>query len=1517
MMNTHRIAKLVSGFLLCGVLAVGVTGAQAANNVGDLSLALAKGQGIPATDAQGAWKALQGKKWIPEEVFFTDPVSANVAQVIAIGMIHSGQKARQVAIALTAAASIAAVPLKEAVQGIVAAAIAAGVDINTAAKAASEGAVKGAAAQVAEVKTKGEYIERLFLNKSTRRTAVAAYIPKGKADYAGVVKQLAAKGEKVLVGSKPDDPLTREEFIVLSYLLDGGKPGTSLGEKKLFLKKKGVVRPEDIGLIKSFQGDVTLAHKGAKEGKAVTGNEAILFKDIGETELDAKMELLFDDGSTLTISEDTALTIDEMVYDPKTKFRSIKLRVKAGTIRVRTARNDNPKSKFSILTPTVVAGLRGTDVYMSVTPAGVSNMISNTGANAGNVVMRGVTRADSPPAPATPPPGPPPVLPATPAEAPPAITVTPGNASSAAVGQAAPAPPAPPAPAAVAAATTATNITNPTPPQAISVSGAAAGPAATAAANGAVAAAQAAGVSVGEVAAAASAGAVTAAAAAGADVATVATATANGAVAAAQAAGADVATVASFVSNGAMTAAQAVGANVAAVASGAGNGAMLAAQAAGGNVAAVATATSQGAVAWAQASGANVAAIAHAASLGSLQGAQVSGANTGNVAQAATSGAIAAAAAGGGNIAVVANATAQAVVSGTQGMGGNAGVAAQAASSGALQAAAIAGANIAAIATAMARGCVTAAQAEGANVGAIAQAASAGAIQAAAAFGGPGFVGPGGPGFVGPGGPGFVDPGGPGFVDPGGPGGPVDPAGPGFVGPAGPGFVDPAGPGFVDPGGPGFVDPGGPGFVDPGGPGFVSPGGPGGPVDPAGPGFVGPAGPGFVDPGGPGFVDPGGPGFVSPGGPGEPPPAFAAVIARAMAQGAMAAAQASGADIGAVAHGTASGSIAAAHAAGVNVGGVARSMAQAMTQSVDAASMGIVAQSASSGAVQAAAVSGANMNAVVQAASGGAIRGAAAAGGVNIAVIVQAASAGAVSGAAVVQQAIVRGGPISSILGGPIPGILAGPAGPGFVGPAGPGFVDPGGPGFVGPGGPGSPGPRVVGPAIPQIDVGAIANIVTMGAHQHVQAVVATGRVLGGGPGGQGGPSVFAPAPTGVYVSGPGGPGVVDPGGPKVVGPAGPGEPGVVGPAGPGEPGVVGPAGPGSPGPRVVGPAIPATTTTHHQLSANDIDNAFINAVTAGGTVAQINALLGSQDAGNILDPAVVEAAILQGGDPSLISTIIENIVDVGDVQGFIDSGNTDAGQFLTDEAAATDETAAALVAAGTSGNAPVVVKTSTGKEIFNVLLETETDGSLSIFTFIRVEDPDGVVTLGVDVKIPNRTNPIGLSIAGSNHTSLTQPELNDTLVKNTFERSLTASLLGIEIPSTGISGDYIFRIEDPDTGTITRTKNFAGVSGALPAISHKPNISGTTTTPTLSISAVSDAVGYMFIATTSGDPVRQILFDGVSGPNLSSSPHITVPAGILQSGTQYTFQVEAFDAITEEGATRISTSAVSSPYTP
>ncbi|MBT4093364.1 MAG: FecR domain-containing protein, partial [Nitrospinaceae bacterium] len=432
-MHSRRITRKLTGFLVCSILALGVSNANAANNAADLAMELAKALKVSAANAPAALKALQGRGIIPVEVFSGDPVTSNVAQTIATGLIKSGIKPPEAAKTLAAAAAAASVPLQDAVQGAVKAAIAAGADVAAVTKAASEGAVKGSTAQVSGPMTKGRYIKRNFLNKDTRSDAAAAYVPKGKANFEAVVAEIAAKGENSFAGSKASDPLTRADFLTLRYLQVGGKPGAVIGDKKRLLKKKGLIASEDIGQVKSFQGDATLTHPGSEKSIKITGNEAILYKDVGETELDARIELLFDDGSTLTISEDTALTIDEMIYNPKTKYRSIKLRVKSGTIHVKTAKNSNPKSKFSIVTPTVVAGLRGTDVYMNVTPTGASRVTSNTGANAGNVVMRAATVSDRPPPATTPTPGTPPLA-ATPAQAPPGVTVTPGNGSSAAPG---------------------------------------------------------------------------------------------------------------------------------------------------------------------------------------------------------------------------------------------------------------------------------------------------------------------------------------------------------------------------------------------------------------------------------------------------------------------------------------------------------------------------------------------------------------------------------------------------------------------------------------------------------------------------------------------------------------------------------------------------------------------------------------------------------------------------------------------------------------------------------------------------------------------------------------------------------------------------------------------------------------------------------------------------------------------------------------------------------------------------
>ncbi|MEE9275577.1 MAG: FecR family protein, partial [bacterium] len=469
MASFRRWKKSLRNIALSTSLLLIPASADADNNAADLAFELAKKLKIAAADPAAALSALQDQGIIAPGVGASAPVTADLAKAIAAGMIKAGQRPEAAARLLASSAAAAAVPIQVAVQGGVAAAAAAGADVGAAAQAATEGAVEGSAAQVAGPMTKGKYIERFFVKKATRGAGAAAYIPPGVESlpaaeaYSAVVKGLAAKGEKDLVGSKPGDPLSRAEFLSLSYLLEGGEPGESFGAKKAFLKKKGLIEPDDIGTIKSYQGEVTLFRAGQEEGKKMTGNEAVRFKDVDETGFDARVTLQFDDGSTLTVSEDTALTVDEMVYNPKTDFRSIRLRLRSGTIRVVTAKSTNPKSKFSIVTPTLVAGLRGTDVFVSAAASGDARITANDG----NVSLRRATRRDRPPPAVAPPPNQPP-LPATPADVPPPVNVAAGNSSAVAATApptAPPAPPAPPSPAQQAADNAATTITAPAPPQ--------------------------------------------------------------------------------------------------------------------------------------------------------------------------------------------------------------------------------------------------------------------------------------------------------------------------------------------------------------------------------------------------------------------------------------------------------------------------------------------------------------------------------------------------------------------------------------------------------------------------------------------------------------------------------------------------------------------------------------------------------------------------------------------------------------------------------------------------------------------------------------------------------------------------------------------------------------------------------------------------------------------------------------------------------------------------------------------
>lgn len=251
------------------------------------------------------------------------------------------------------------------------------------------------------VLTKGAFVQRYFLDKFKRPPAARRYVHDGVESlpaaerYQAVVKTLGQSGVMVLTGTKADQPLTRVEFITLTYLLTGENPKVPYSEQKAFLKARGVLQPSDVGHVNSFQGDVTFTRLGTNEAVKVTGAEPVLFKDLDETDIGARLELKFDDGSTLTIGEDTALHIDEMVYDPKTKKRSILLRVSVGTILVKAAKNTHPGSRFEVRTPTMVSGIRGTEFTVSVAESGLTRVITLEGSVGVRPVAQGEYRPTS------------------------------------------------------------------------------------------------------------------------------------------------------------------------------------------------------------------------------------------------------------------------------------------------------------------------------------------------------------------------------------------------------------------------------------------------------------------------------------------------------------------------------------------------------------------------------------------------------------------------------------------------------------------------------------------------------------------------------------------------------------------------------------------------------------------------------------------------------------------------------------------------------------------------------------------------------------------------------------------------------------------------------------------------------------------------------------------------------------------------------------------------------------------
>ena len=118
-----------------------------------------------------------------------------------------------------------------------------------------------------------------------------------------------------------------------------------------------VMANEMIGIVAVGIGDIS----NQKNEKLTTGSK-IYFGDTILVKAKSNAQILLLDETALTVGEKSELTIDEFIYDPKTKIGKIVSNIKIGTVRIITGEisKKNPDN-LEVNVPTGSVGARGTE----------------------------------------------------------------------------------------------------------------------------------------------------------------------------------------------------------------------------------------------------------------------------------------------------------------------------------------------------------------------------------------------------------------------------------------------------------------------------------------------------------------------------------------------------------------------------------------------------------------------------------------------------------------------------------------------------------------------------------------------------------------------------------------------------------------------------------------------------------------------------------------------------------------------------------------------------------------------------------------------------------------------------------------------------------------------------------------------------------------------------------------------------------------------------------------------------
>lgn len=161
-------------------------------------------------------------------------------------------------------------------------------------------------------------------------------------------------------------------WLILLILFAGGSlpAGAATGQAVLpeGLVMEAVYAPgrgRSVGRIQRIQGEAVIMHADILKGYKAQRDMRLYKDDTIITLENSRVRFKLNDGSILSLSSETKLTLNKSVYEKETKQRSSFLDLAFGKTRIFVVKLlDYKRSEFKIRTPTAVCGVRGSDFIL-------------------------------------------------------------------------------------------------------------------------------------------------------------------------------------------------------------------------------------------------------------------------------------------------------------------------------------------------------------------------------------------------------------------------------------------------------------------------------------------------------------------------------------------------------------------------------------------------------------------------------------------------------------------------------------------------------------------------------------------------------------------------------------------------------------------------------------------------------------------------------------------------------------------------------------------------------------------------------------------------------------------------------------------------------------------------------------------------------------------------------------------------------------------------------------------------